>query len=740
MSNLFADVIVDITSEKLDRTFQYLVPEEMREQLSPGMQVKIPFGNGNRFISGYVIRITDTPCYDLSRMKRIEAIEEGKNTVESKLISLAAWMRERYGATMIQALKTVLPVKKKVQKKQERWITLQLSEEDARKKLEEYRKKHHVARQRILEAVLSEKQLSWDLAVHKLHVTAAVLRAMEEQGIFRIEEERQYRNPIKEVQQYQEIRLNKQQSEIANAIALGWRKKDDRPCLIRGVTGSGKTMIYMELMEQVIREGKQVILLIPEIALTYQTVLRFYHRFGDQVSVLHSRLSQGERADQFERAARGEIKIMIGPRSALFTPFPALGLIVIDEEHETSYQSESAPCYHARETAIARGELEHCHVVLGSATPSVDAFYRAKQGIYRLFELDSRYQERSLPQVEIVDLRQELKAGNRSILSRSLAKKMKERLEKKEQMILFLNRRGYAGFVSCRSCGEVIRCPHCDVSLSLHKNGRLICHYCGYETVQPKQCPSCDSLYLGSFRAGTQQIEELVTRQFPGARVLRMDMDTTKNKEGHNKILSAFANQEADILIGTQMIVKGHDFPQVTLVGVLAADLSLNMSDYRAAERTFQLLTQAAGRAGRGKRPGEAVIQTYQPEHYSIQAAARQDYPAFYEEEMGYRMLMAYPPAAHLLAVRGSCADEKLLEMAMEYIRRFMMQMDKEKCLQMIGPAYEPVARVADVYRKVLYIRQESLEKLIWAKNCIERYIEINSGFQKMKIQFDIDH
>lgn len=740
MSSIFADVIVDITSDKLDRTFQYLVPEEMRERLRPGMQVIIPFGNGNRFICGYVIRITDTPSFDVSRMKRIEAIEEGKNTVESKLISLAAWMRERYGSTMIQALKTVLPVKKKVQKKQERWITLRLSEEEAVRKLEEYQKKHHVARQRILEAVLSEKQLSWSLAVNKLHVTAAVLRSMEEQGIFRIEEEVRYRNPIREEQQHQEIKLTRQQAEAAGEIIDGWFKKDDRPCLIRGVTGSGKTMVYMELMEQVIRERKQVILLIPEIALTYQTVLRFYHRFGDQVSVLHSRLSQGERADQFERAARGDIKIMIGPRSALFTPFPNLGLIVIDEEHEISYQSESAPCYHARETAIARGELEHCHVVLGSATPSVDAFFRAKQGIYRLYELDSRYQERSLPGVEIVDLRLELKEGNRSILSRTLSKKIEERLKKKEQIMLFLNRRGYAGFLSCRSCGEVIRCPHCDVSLSLHNNNKLICHYCGYETAQPKQCPACSSPYLGSFRAGTQQIEELVSRQFPGARVLRMDMDTTKNKDGHSKILSAFSNQEADILIGTQMIVKGHDFPQVTLVGVLAADLSLNMSDYRAAERTFQLLTQAAGRAGRGIQPGEAVIQTYQPEHYSIVAAARQDYPAFYEEEIGYRTLMAYPPVSHLLAVRGSCQDEKLLDVAMEYIRRFLAQTDREKRLQMIGPAYEPVAKVADVYRKVLYIKQESLERLIWAKNCVERYVEINSGFQNIRIQFDLDH
>lgn len=733
----FADIIVDITSEKLDRTFQYIIPREMVSILKPGMQVKVPFGSGGRTIRGYVIQITEYPSFEIEKMKEILEVEDNGNSIECRLIALAAWMRKQYGSTMIQALKTVLPVKQKVKQREERWISLKISKEEAQNQLEEYRKKHYVARQRILEAVLKEEQLSYTLAVNKLHVTASVLKTMEEQGIFRIRSQTVYRNPVRENSSEQKIfNLTEEQQKVADEIREGWINNDNRPCLIRGVTGSGKTQVYMELMDTVLKEGRQVILLIPEIALTYQTVLRFYHRFGDRVSVLHSRLSPGERSDQFERAKKGEIQIMIGPRSALFTPFPNLGLILIDEEHETSYQSETTPCYHARETAIARAELEECRVVLGSATPSVDAYYRAKHGVYRLFEMEHRYENRSLPTVYTVDLREELKGGNRSILSRRLQQGITERLQRKEQVMLFLNRRGYAGFMSCRSCGSVMKCPHCDVSLSLHRHGKMICHYCGYETGQPERCPKCGSPYIGGFRAGTQQIEEIVKKRFPQARVLRMDLDTTKKKEGHAQILSAFANQEADILIGTQMIVKGHDFPKVTLVGVLAADLSLNISDYRASERTFQLLTQAVGRAGRGETSGEAVIQTYQPEHYSIQAAIRQDYPGFYQEEIQYRQLMSYPPVSNLFAVRGSSMDEELLDTGMRYIRQFLRKVDVKGQLQMIGPADESVAKVADMYRKVLYVKHEDMELLLGAKDKLEQYIEINSGFKNIRIQF----
>ena len=741
MEKLFADVIVDISSEKLDRSFQYRIPDSLAGQVKPGVQVWIPFGNGGRTIRGYVIQVTDRPACPVEKMKEICRIAEDQNNINSRMIALAAWMRENYGSTMIQALKTVLPVKQKTRQKEERWITLGISRREAEEQLEVYRKKHHVARERVLQAVLEEETVSYSLVRDKLHVTSQVLKTMEEQGILKIRSRRVYRNPVAHNEQGGgRLRLTESQQETADAIVSGWDAGDSRPCLIRGVTGSGKTLIYMELMERVLARGRQAILLIPEIALTYQMVQRFYHRFGDQVSVLHSRLSQGERSDQFERAKNGEIQIMIGPRSALFTPFPRLGLIVLDEEHETSYQSETSPCYHARETAIARAGMEDARVVMGSATPSVDAYYRSRLGEYRLFELENRYENRQLPRAQIVDLREELRAGNRSILSRRLQEAMEERLAKKEQIILFLNRRGYAGFYSCRMCGAVMKCPHCDVALSLHNGGRLVCHYCGYETKSPGTCPKCASPYIGGFRAGTQQIEEIVKKRIPAARVLRMDLDTTRNKDGHARILSAFANQEADILIGTQMIVKGHDFPRVTLVGVLAADLSLNVSDYRAGERTFQLLTQAVGRAGRGEVCGEAVIQTYQPDNYSIQAAAAQDYTEFYRQEIAYRQLMSYPPASNLFAVHASCEDGALLDMAMTYLRKYLRKIDPEEKAAVIGPADEAIPRIADRYRKVIYIKHEDYRQLVRLKDQLERYMEINSGFQKIRIQFEFNH
>ena len=419
---------------------------------------------------------------------------------------------------------------------------------------------------------------------------------------------------------------------------------------------------------------------------------------------MNSRMSQGERYDQMERVKAGEVDVMIGPRSALFTPFSNLGLIVIDEEHETTYKSEQVPRFHARETAWEWARNEGASLVLGSATPSLEAFSACERGECQLLKLTQRTGTAKLPSVYVADMREELKRGNRSILSDHLRELMEDRLNRKEQVILFLNRRGYAGFISCRSCGYVVKCPHCDVSLSSHRGGRLVCHYCGYEEPMIQNCPSCGSHFIGGFRAGTQQIEELVKRQFPQAGVLRMDMDTTRNKDGHEKILETFENGGADILIGTQMIVKGHDFPNVTLVGILAADLSLYSDDYRSAERTFQLLTQAAGRAGRGKRE-----------------------------------LRGYPPAEHLMAVLMMGAEEEHLSLAAKYLKEYTLRIDREQKLQVIGPASPYVGKVNDVYRKVLYLKCETIDPLIDAKNKMEKYIEINRGFQSIRIQFDLD-
>ena len=738
MSSVYADVIVDITNEKLDRTFQYKVPPELTGEISPGTAVQIPFGNGNRTITGYVLSVGNEPKYPQDRMKAILAVQKDAATVETKLIALAAWMRHTYGSTMIQALKTVLPVKVKARGKETREIALLADPARCEELLENYRKKNYKARIRLLNALLAQPVLPGPVVSKKLKITADTLHVMEEQGVLEIRRTSTWRNPVSDAAGRTTAgKPNEQQQAVVDGIRKEWEGQN-RPCLIRGVTGSGKTLVYMELMERVLSEGKQVIVLIPEIALTYQNVERFCARFGTRVTVVNSRMTPSERADQMERARRGEVSIMIGPRSALFAPFPDLGLIVIDEEHETSYKSEVTPRYHARETAVRRAGLEHAHVVMGSATPSVDASYACETGAYALFRMDARYGNAALPSVWIADMREELQMGNRSILSGKLREEIEKRLEKKEQVVLFLNRRGYAGFVSCRACGHVMKCPHCDVSLTAHNNGKLVCHYCGYETPQVHACPSCGSPYIGGFRAGTQQIEQNVKKLFPKARVLRMDGDTTKTKNSYEEILSSFAAGKADILIGTQMIVKGHDFPNVTLVGVLAADLSLHGDDYRCAERTFQLLTQAVGRAGRGEKPGEALIQTYQPEHYSIQAAARQDYRRFYEEEMGYRTLLGYPPAEHMMAVLGSCQEEERLNQAMEYLKRFIQRVYTKKDLRVIGPAPQSVGRVKDQYKKVIYLKHAREDVLIYVRDKLEQYMEINSGFHSMTIQFDI--
>ena len=736
---IFADIIIDISSEKLDRSFQYRVPEELEKEIKAGMVVSIPFGNGNQLRKGYVTDPTREPKVDPARLKNICGISSAEETTESRLIALAAWMRENYGSTMIQALKTVLPIQEKMKAKEKRYLCLKISREEAEKLLEELEKTRFKARTRLLRELLKEPRLDVSYASKELGATTSVVKKMTEQGIISIEYEELLRNSLdtEKLRLEEELPLTPEQETAVREILREWEKETPRPVLIEGVTGSGKTQVYMKLIETVLDQGQQAIILIPEIALTYQTVRRFYARFGEKVSVINSRQSQGERYDQFKRARRGEVQVMVGPRSALFTPFANLGLIVIDEEHESSYKSENSPRYHARETAVERARLEHARVVLGSATPSLEAYHKAMEGTYGLVKLQSRYQDRPMPQVSVVDLREELKAGNRSVLSRKLKEAMKDRLEKREQIILFLNRRGYAGFVSCRSCGQVMKCPHCDVSLSEHNNGRLLCHYCGYETVKPQACPVCGSPYIGGFKAGTQQIEKVVKEAFPGVRTLRMDFDTTRTKGSYEKILSAFASHEADVLIGTQMIVKGHDFPDVTLVGIVAADLSLNAEDYRCSERTFQLLCQAVGRGGRGNKPGEAVIQTYHPDHYSIQAAAVQDYEAFYQEEMSYRMLLDYPPASHMMAVLGSCPEEELLVQAMHYLELYIHRVYKEKDLHVIGPAYASVGKVKDIYRQVIYLKHEKQETLVRIKDQLEKYIEINSGFRKLYIQFD---
>ena len=745
----YANIIVDISHEKLDKTFQYLIPDALSEEVRVGVLVDIPFGN--RSITGYVVELTDEPEFDVSRLKPIIGVKKGSVPIESQLIALAGWMRQNYGGTMNQALKTVIPIKQKTKAIERKTLKLLLSKEEAIHTLALYEVKHFTAKARLLRALIEavemkEVGLDYSIVTQKLHIAAPTVKSLEKDGVLEIEVSQTYRNPVNHLQSKgYHLTLNKQQQAVVDTITQNINHGVQRTYLLKGVTGSGKTEVYMELIAHTIANGKQAIVLIPEIALTFQTVMRFYNRFGDRVSIMNSRLSQGERYDQYLRAKNGDIDIMIGPRSALFTPFERLGLIIIDEEHETSYKSETVPRYHARETAIERARVYGASVVLGSATPSLDSYYHAKNGDYELLELNQRVQEKPLPFCDVIDLREELKNGNRSIFSIRLQELMEDRLGKGEQMMLFLNRRGVAGFMSCRACGHVVKCPHCDVSLSQHNNGKMVCHYCGYEEVVPSVCPSCGSKYISGFKAGTQKIEEMVQKRFPQARVLRMDFDTTRTREAYEQILQSFANQEADILIGTQMIVKGHDFPNVTLVGVLAADMSLHVSDFHAAERTFQLLTQAAGRAGRGDKPGDVVIQTYNPEHYAVLMAKEQNYESFYEQEILYRKMGFYPPVWNLLVVM--CTSEKedvLARMSEKLVKRLQMHLDTEGVLQgqkiqLVGPADATIARVNDVYRKVIYIKTKDYEHLVLLKNKLEYYMKDNREFQNVSVQFDFN-
>lgn len=730
---IYAGVIVDISHEKLDKIFQYSVPEDIASVISIGNKVNIPFGAGHR--TGYVVNLSDTPEIDPDKIRPLDGIVKSSTTIDERMIKLAYWMKTNYGSTINQALKTVIPVKEKVKQVNNRTVRLLISPREALSLSEEYRTSKR-KQSEILKFLSDNPVCDYRKVTQQMGQVRQSLTALSDAGLIEIDTQRVFRNELEAAEDFRNVTsLNQEQQVVCDGIIKDYDNNDMTPCLIKGVTGSGKTEVYMEIIQHVLSKGREVIVLIPEISLTYQTIMRFYAKFGNVVSVINSRLSKGEKYDRFELAAQGRIKIMVGPRSALFTPFNNLGAVIIDEEHESAYQSETIPRYHARETAIELARMTGAKVIMGSATPSLEAFNRCRNGIYKLYRLDNRAGNATIPDVDVVDLRDEMKKGNRTMFSTKLKSLMQEKLDAGEQIMLFLNRRGYQGFINCRDCGNVIQCPHCDVSLTLHGRNRLVCHYCGYETVFNHICPKCGSKYIGAFKAGTEKVEEETRKIFPHASVLRMDLDTTSGKEGHRNILEKFASHEADILIGTQMIVKGHDFADVTLVGILLADMSLHCSDYRAAEITFDLLTQAAGRAGRGDRKGNVVIQTYDPEHYSIVHAAGQDYDAFYDEEMGYRELMGYPPSNHMMAVRISCADADLATKLSDELYKLTSVDDR---VNIIGPADAAVYKINDIYNRVIYYKCRDYALLIQIKDIIENYLKCNvSCYKECHVVFD---
>ena len=718
-NNKYADVVIDITNENVDRPFTYAVPESLRDSARPGMPVLVPFGNGGRTKTGYIIALKEETELDPARVKEILGPAGGAVTAEATLIELAVWMHSHYGCMLNQALRTVMPVRNRVAVRKSRLIRSCLPEQELRKFAAEMRRKHRAAMARLAEALAeSGGSLSYEEAGRRLSVGITTLRSLEKQGVITVAEGAGETAPLPA---RPGIVLTEEQAAAAEIFRADLAAGKQGKYLLFGITGSGKTEVYSEMIREVLSRGRQVILLIPEISLTFQTVERMRGFFGDRVAILHSRLSDGERFEQFRRAADGSADIMIGPRSALFAPFSDLGLIIIDEEHDGAYRSDTVPCYEARDVAEKRAEICGASLVLGSATPSTASFRKAARGEFRLLTLTRRAVQGAVPaEVHVADLREELKSGNRSVFSRILQEKIRDRLARKEQVILFMNRRGYSSFVSCRSCGNAIRCPHCDVTLKLHTGGRLMCHYCGHTEAMPDKCPVCGSPYIAGFGTGTQKLEELTRKMFPEAKVVRMDADAAAGKNAARDILAEFAAGKADILIGTQMVVKGHDFPNVTLVGIMAADTELYVSRYDSAERTFQLLTQAAGRAGRGKRPGDVVIQTYRPEHYAVQCAAAQDYREFFRNEIAYRETGSYPPVMHLLAIQLSSMDEELLTRAAAGYADLLDREGEKYGTMQIGPVNAPVYKVHDYFRKWIYIKHLSYDILVTVKNGTE--------------------
>lgn len=742
---MYADVIIDISAEALDRTYQYRIPDGLSERVAVGTPVKVPFGRGNRLLKGFVVDIKEVPAFDESRIKNIVGVEKKQVSIGDQLLQIAVFLHERYGSTMNEALKTVLPVRKKVKSVEEHWLTFAIKEERAREILHEYERKHYKAKVRLLRGMLAEGgMMTRRTADIKYGVKKPVIDSLAGEGILTVTKERKYRNPTEQwdVMSGPVRVLNEDQQTVVEDFRTEYSAGVRRSYLLYGVTGSGKTEVYIHFLRTALECGRQAIVLIPEIALTFQTVSRFRAVFGDRVSVMHSRLSDGERYDQYERAKNGEVDIMIGPRSALFAPFERLGVIIMDEEHEGSYISEGVVKYHSDEVAKYRAELAGASVVFGSATPSVKSYLAAQEGRYKEYRLGNRAGNARLPKVHVVDLREEMRAKNRSVFSRLLQEKLRDRLEKGEQSILFINRRGYAGFVSCRNCGNVLQCPHCDVSMTAHKNhtgdvDTLVCHYCGHTVKMPERCPSCGSPYIAAFGLGTQKVEEMLHKMFPTAGILRMDADTTSGKNGHEHILSQFRGGKADILVGTQMIAKGHDFPDVTLVAALAADMSMFENDYRSSERTFQLLMQAAGRAGRGDKSGEVVIQTYQPEHYVIKSVAGQDAQYFYENELAFRKMMKYPPYYSLISVSVSSEDPVGGE---ECIGRLAEQLQRDFAgeILLIGPACGAVKRIKDRFQLVLYIKAETVFLMERVRDKIHGWREEECGAGHY-IKYEID-
>ena len=737
---MIAEVIINRSAKKLNRTFDYNIPKEMQDFVIIGSKVIVPFGNSKKPEEAYVIGIKERSNFEVKDIVKIE------DSLTNFQIKLAKWMAKHYFCNVSDCIKLMLTPgtgrkENKVQDKTINSVYLKKDIEEIEFDIEN-RKLKSEKQIRILKFVKDNEGCTIPEIEMFTDTSRAIVNTLIKNEYLEIVEKVIERNPLenKKIEQTKNLELTEEQRQAFDKVKESIDNKENKEFLLYGVTGSGKTEIYLQLIKKVIEEEKTAIVLVPEISLTPQMLDRFISRFGkEEIAVLHSKLSIGERHDEWKKIKEGKIKIVIGARSAIFAPLENLGIIIIDEEHDSSYKSETTPKYNAKEIAKILAKVNKCPLILGSATPDLNTFYRANIGEIELLKLTKRANESSLPDVEVVDLKQELANGNRSMLSMDLYSAIEENLKNKLQTILFLNRRGYSTFIMCRECGYTVKCPNCNISLTYHRFGNILkCHYCGHEEKVVTTCPECGSSKIRYFGTGTQKLEQEINKLFPKAKTIRMDVDTVTKKNSHEVILNKFKNENIDILIGTQMVVKGHHFPNVTLVGVITADSSLNIDDYRANERTFQILTQVAGRAGRENKKGKVIIQSYTPENFSIECSKKQDYDLFYETEIALRKQLKYPPFCDIILINFNGLNEKEIQNVSNGMYEHLKQVLNEEEFKIFKPIPCPVDKIQNRYRWRIIIKGNVDEKTNTVLNKALRMF-YNQSLKNTRVSIDVN-